>query len=104
MALLRSSFICLLILAMASFAQASTLENVKKDGFLKCGTHIENPGFSALDSDGNRVGFDVDFCSLRLQQPLMFLKSNLPLLHLKSVCLLCSPEKLIFFPVLPPIP
>lgn len=62
MVLLRSSFICLLILAMASFAQASTLENVKKDGFLKCGTHIENPGFSALDSDGNRVGFDVDFC------------------------------------------
>lgn len=62
MALFRTSFICLLILAMASFAQASTLENVKKDGFLKCGTHIENPGFSALDSNGNRVGFDVDFC------------------------------------------
>ncbi|WP_066851608.1 amino acid ABC transporter substrate-binding protein [Halodesulfovibrio spirochaetisodalis] len=47
---------------MASSAFASTLEDVTKRGYLKCGTHIENPGFSALDSSGNRIGFDVDFC------------------------------------------
>lgn len=50
------------VLAIATAGHAGTLENVKKDGFLKCGTHIENPGFSALDGKGQRVGFDVDFC------------------------------------------
>ncbi|WP_027179615.1 amino acid ABC transporter substrate-binding protein [Maridesulfovibrio bastinii] len=50
-----------LMLLLASAASAGTLENVRKDGFLKCGTHIENPGFSSLDSNGKRVGFDVDF-------------------------------------------
>jgi len=57
----RIGFIGALILLIASAAGATTLENVKKDGFLKCGTHIENPGFSALDEKGQRVGFDVDF-------------------------------------------
>lgn len=59
---IRLTMVGLLVLAMASLAQAGTLENVKKDGFLKCGTHIENPGFSALDENGERIGFDVDFC------------------------------------------
>lgn len=57
----RLSLVGLLVLALASFASAGTLQDVQKDGFLKCGTHIENPGFSALDSNGKRVGFDVDF-------------------------------------------
>lgn len=52
----------LLVVMMASMAGATTLDNVKKDGFLKCGTALENPGFSALDSNGERIGFDVDFC------------------------------------------
>ncbi len=59
----RVSVVGLAVLLLASAASATTLENVKKDGFLKCGTHIENPGFSALDSNGKRVGFDVDFMS-----------------------------------------
>lgn len=50
------------VLAAASAANAGTLQDVQKDGYLKCGTHIENPGFSALDSKGQRIGFDVDFC------------------------------------------
>ncbi len=50
------------MLAATTGVQADTLKDVKKDGFLKCGTHIENPGFSALDSKGQRIGFDVDFC------------------------------------------
>ncbi len=57
----RIGLLSALILLLASAAGATTLENVKKDGFLKCGTHIENPGFSALDANGNRIGFDVDF-------------------------------------------
>lgn len=60
---MRSLLIASGIIALAmSTAQAGTLENVQQDGFLKCGTHIENPGFSALDSKGERIGFDVDFC------------------------------------------
>lgn len=52
----------IVVLAMAAGTQAGTLQDVQKDGFLKCGTHIENPGFSALDSKGQRIGFDVDVC------------------------------------------
>lgn len=62
---MRSIFVALtglFVFAAATFANAGTLEDVQKDGFLKCGTHIENPGFSALDSNGERIGFDVDFC------------------------------------------
>ncbi len=59
----RITVIGLMLLFLASTAGASTLENVKKDGFLKCGTHLDNPGFSALDSKGKRIGFDVDFMS-----------------------------------------
>ncbi|GFM33175.1 amino acid ABC transporter substrate-binding protein [Desulfovibrio subterraneus] len=50
------------VLFASSAAQAGTLQDVQANGFLKCGTHIENPGFSALDSNGQRFGFDVDFC------------------------------------------
>lgn len=57
----RITLVAVLVLALASAASAGTLQDVQKDGFLKCGTHIENPGFSALDSNGKRVGFDVDF-------------------------------------------
>ncbi len=62
---MRSVFITLAaagILALSSLAHAGTLQDVRKNGFLKCGTHIENPGFSALDANGQRIGFDVDFC------------------------------------------
>jgi general L-amino acid transport system substrate-binding protein len=50
------------VLTTAASVSAGTLQDVQKDKFLKCGTHIENPGFSALDSKGQRIGFDVDFC------------------------------------------
>ncbi len=59
--LISVSTVALLATAVAG-VQAATLKDVQKDGFLKCGTHIENPGFSALDSKGQRIGFDVDFC------------------------------------------
>ncbi|SMF29116.1 amino acid ABC transporter substrate-binding protein [Desulfovibrio gilichinskyi] len=57
----RIGLVSLLILMSASFVQAGTLQDVQKEGYLKCGTHIENPGFSALNSKGERIGFDVDF-------------------------------------------
>lgn len=58
----RTLALVLAFVLTASCALASTLEDVTKRGYLKCGTHIENPGFSALDSSGKRLGFDVDFC------------------------------------------
>ncbi|MCL6270543.1 amino acid ABC transporter substrate-binding protein [Sansalvadorimonas sp. 2012CJ34-2] len=50
------------LMVAAASAGAGTLDNVQKAGYLKCGTHLENPGFSALNSKGQREGFDVDFC------------------------------------------
>ena len=50
------------LMLSAAMASATTLEDVKKRGFMKCGTALENPGFSALNSKGERIGFDVDFC------------------------------------------
>jgi len=61
MGFIRSCLLGLPVLFLATAASAGTLQNVKKDNFLKCGTHIENPGFSALDGNGQRIGFDVDF-------------------------------------------
>ena len=43
-------------------AQASTLEDVKKNGFLRCGASTGIAGFSMADSQGNYQGIDVDLC------------------------------------------
>ena len=56
------ALVAAVILSASSLAQAGTVDDVRSNGFLKCGTHLENPGFSALDSNGQRIGFDVDFC------------------------------------------
>jgi general L-amino acid transport system substrate-binding protein len=50
------------ILANASVASASTLESVKKKGFVQCGISTGLPGFSNPDEKGNWTGMDVDFC------------------------------------------
>ncbi len=47
--------------AGTSFA-ASTLENVKKAGVLKCGISGSVPGFSAPDDKGAMQGIDADIC------------------------------------------
>lgn len=49
-------------LMMVGSGWASTLQDVKARKYFKCGTDLNNPGFSALDSKGERFGFDVDFC------------------------------------------
>lgn len=39
-----------------------TLAAVEEAGVLRCGTRDELPGFAVLDSSGEHVGFDADFC------------------------------------------
>ncbi|MCB1517284.1 MAG: transporter substrate-binding domain-containing protein [Hyphomicrobiaceae bacterium] len=51
----------------ASLAQddpvvASTLDKVRDRGFLVCGSSDDLPGFAQMNSSGQWVGFDVDFC------------------------------------------
>lgn len=43
-------------------AQADTLADVKKAGFVKCGVSTSLTGFSAADKDGVWQGIDVDVC------------------------------------------
>ena len=47
---------------MAASANASTLDEVKKKGFVQCGVNTGLAGFASPDSKGNWVGFDVDIC------------------------------------------
>ncbi|MGN6772922.1 MAG: amino acid ABC transporter substrate-binding protein [Rhizobiaceae bacterium] len=47
---------------MAASANASTLDEVKKKGFVQCGVNTGLAGFAAPDSSGNWKGFDVDIC------------------------------------------
>ena len=39
-------------------AQAGTLDDVKKKGFVQCGVNQGLPGFGNPDSSGNYTGFD----------------------------------------------
>ncbi len=43
-------------------ALAGTLEDVRERGVLRCGIIESSPGFSSIDDDGRRVGFDIDHC------------------------------------------
>ena len=43
-------------------ADGSTLAAVQEAGVLRCGTRDALGGFAVLDSDGEHVGFDSDFC------------------------------------------
>ncbi|MCH8532346.1 MAG: amino acid ABC transporter substrate-binding protein [Saccharospirillum sp.] len=45
-----------------SFAQASTLRDVRNKGFLACGVSTGIPGFSNPDNEGRWSGLDVDVC------------------------------------------
>ncbi len=43
-------------------SSGSTLDAVKAAGTFKCGTRDDLPGFATVDSSGEHVGFDSDFC------------------------------------------
>lgn len=47
--------------ASSAFA-GETLDTIKEDGVLKCGSNTGLAGFGSPDSEGNWVGFDVDLC------------------------------------------
>jgi general L-amino acid transport system substrate-binding protein len=47
---------------LATAAQADTLGEVKKRGFLTCGSNPGLAGFGMPDERGHWAGFDVDFC------------------------------------------
>jgi general L-amino acid transport system substrate-binding protein len=51
-----------LALLFAATAFGGTLDEIKKRGALKCGVNPNLPGFSYVDSKGERQGFDIDFC------------------------------------------
>lgn len=52
----------LIAVAGAAYAQASTLDEVRRRGDLRCGVNIGLAGFSAPDDKGEWTGLDVDFC------------------------------------------
>jgi general L-amino acid transport system substrate-binding protein len=51
-----------LVLLSVSFAEAQTLEAVRKRGYLQCGVNTGLAGFSQPDSRGVWHGVDVDLC------------------------------------------
>ena len=51
-----------LAVALCGFAQASTLADVKKKGYVQCGVSEGVPGFSNPDAQGVWTGIDVDVC------------------------------------------
>jgi general L-amino acid transport system substrate-binding protein len=51
----------LLVLA-AIPANATTLDDIRARGELRCGVNDSNPAFAYADSQGKMRGFDVDFC------------------------------------------
>src|SRR5262249_43755551 len=47
----------------AGAASASTLDDVKKKGFVQCGVNASSlPGFAATNDAGEWAGFDIDYC------------------------------------------
>jgi len=60
--ILTAAALGLIAVAVASQAQSSTLDAVKKRGDLRCGVNIGLAGFSAPDDKGEWTGLDVDFC------------------------------------------
>ncbi len=49
-------------LVSATAAQADTLDQVKKRGYLTCGANPRLAGFGIPDDHGHWNGFDIDFC------------------------------------------
>jgi general L-amino acid transport system substrate-binding protein len=47
---------------VASADPGPTVAAIKARGLMKCGVNTGLPGLSAVDTQGNWVGFDVDFC------------------------------------------
>jgi general L-amino acid transport system substrate-binding protein len=59
---LKTHLFTIVCLCIALTVQASTLNDVRKAGLLKCGVSTGIPGFSNPDRKGNWSGLDVDVC------------------------------------------
>ena len=51
-----------LLCLAAGAASATTLDDVKKKGFVQCGVNTGLPGFAAPNDKGEWTGFDIDYC------------------------------------------
>ena len=58
----KQSIGALALLGLAQFAQADTLANVQKRGYVQCGVTTGFAGFSAPDAKGVWQGLDIDLC------------------------------------------
>lgn len=58
----KQSLGALAFLGLAQFAQADTLANVQKRGYVQCGVTTGFAGFSAPDAKGVWQGLDIDVC------------------------------------------
>jgi general L-amino acid transport system substrate-binding protein len=50
------------VAAMSGVARADVLDDVMKNGMVKCGVTLASAGFSAENNAGKREGFDIDLC------------------------------------------
>jgi general L-amino acid transport system substrate-binding protein len=60
--ILRWLALSLLAIGCVCTAAADTLDTVRERGYLRCGITEANPGFSSVNSKGERIGFDIDQC------------------------------------------
>jgi general L-amino acid transport system substrate-binding protein len=59
----RLLLLSMVVLFMGGFgAHATTLDDVKRRGIVRCGIAPNNPGFAFTDNQGVQRGFDIDFC------------------------------------------
>ncbi len=64
--LVRATGISLLLAVTAlsvNTARADTLDEVRERGYLKCGITESGVGFSYLNAEGKRAGFEIDHCN-----------------------------------------
>jgi general L-amino acid transport system substrate-binding protein len=60
--LLLAAAVCLGLAGTAVAQTAPQLDTIKGRNVFRCGVYDNVPGLSALDAQGSRVGFDVDYC------------------------------------------
>jgi general L-amino acid transport system substrate-binding protein len=60
--LLLAAAACLGFAGDAAAQVAPQLDTIRQRNVFRCGVYDNVPGLSALDAQGNRVGFDVDYC------------------------------------------
>ena len=51
-----------ILVLVVTAARADTLDQVKKRGYLGCGSNLVRAGFGLPDGHGHWAGLDIDFC------------------------------------------